>query len=105
MTIRKKAASKDLIFKTVLKHSIDPLQDGSFWEWSWFKFTNLGLSLGIALKFYTNVAKELKLKVRKFFGIIITLVEVMGGNLVGGEGIFYPLPPPCILNRVQIFEC
>ena len=27
---------------------------------------NLGLALGIALKFYTSVAKGLKLKVRKF---------------------------------------
>ena len=31
--------------------------------WSWFKFNNLVLSLGITLKFYTSVAKNLKLKV------------------------------------------
>ena len=31
--------------------------------WSWFKFNNLELSLGITLKFYTSVAKNLKLKV------------------------------------------
>ena len=29
-------------------------------------FNNLGLALGITLKFYTSVAKGLKLKVRKF---------------------------------------
>ena len=34
--------------------------------WSWFMFNNLGLALGITLKFYTSVAKGLKLKVRKF---------------------------------------
>ena len=28
-------------------------------EWSWFKFNNLALALGMALKFYTSVAKEL----------------------------------------------
>ena len=28
--------------------------------WSWFKFNNLGLTLGMALKFYTSVAKGLK---------------------------------------------
>ena len=35
---------------------------------SWFKFNNLGLVLGTNLKFYTIVAKRLKLKVRKFGG-------------------------------------
>ena len=35
-----------------------------FEEWSWFnKFNNLGLALGVNLKFYTFVAKRLKLKV------------------------------------------
>ena len=39
----------------------------TFFEgWSWFKFNDLGLALGMALKFYANVAKELKLKVTKF---------------------------------------
>ena len=41
----------------------------TFFEgWSWFKFNNLGLALGTNLKFYTSVAKGLKLKVRKFLG-------------------------------------
>ena len=31
---------------------------------SWFKFNNLGLALGMNWKFYTSVAKGLKLKVR-----------------------------------------
>ena len=34
---------------------------------SWFKFNNLGLTLGMTLKFYTSLAKGLKLKVRKFY--------------------------------------
>ena len=38
----------------------------SFEGWSWFKFNNLGLALDMALKFYTSVAKGLKLKVRMF---------------------------------------
>ena len=39
----------------------------TFFEgWSWFKFNNLGLALGMTLKFYANVAKGLKLKVTKF---------------------------------------
>ena len=42
----------------------------------------------MALKFYTSVAKESKLKVRKFFGLIPTFVEVTGEKLVGG--VFYP---------------
>ena len=37
-----------------------------FKGWSFFKFNNLGLALVMALKFYTSVAKGLKLKARKF---------------------------------------
>ena len=40
------------------------LEKPLFWGgWSWFKFNNLELSLGITLKFYTSVAKNVKLKV------------------------------------------
>ena len=56
----------------------------SFEGWSWFKFNNLGLALGTNLKFYTSVAKGLKLKVRKFWWIIPTFVEITGEKLVGG---------------------
>ena len=61
---------------------------------SWFKFNNLGLALGTKLKFYTSVAKGLKLKVKKFLGLIPTFVEVRGEKLLGG--LFGP-----ILNRVK----
>ena len=43
------------------------------------------------------MAKELKLKVRKFWGLISTFVEVTGEKLVGGPFC----PPPPILNRVN----
>ena len=36
-----------------------------FFERSWFKSNNLGPLLGMALKVYSSVAKELKLKFRK----------------------------------------
>ena len=68
-----------------------------FEAWSWFKLNNLGLALGMTLKLYTSVAKELKLKVRKFWEISSTFVEVTGEKLVGGA---FLLPPPPILNRV-----
>ena len=55
---------------------------------SWFKFNNLGLALGTNLKFYTSLSKESKLKVRKFWGLIPTLVEVTGEKLVGGGDLF-----------------
>ena len=42
--------------------------------------------LGKNLKFYTNVAKELKLKIRKFWVLIPTFVEVTGGKLIKGGG-------------------
>ena len=57
--------------------------------WSWLKFNNLGLALAMVLKFYTSVAKGLKLKVRKFWELIPTFVEVTGEKL------------PPILNRVK----
>ena len=54
-----------------------------FGEWFWFKFNNLGLALDMVLKFYTSVVKRLKLKVKKLWGLIPTIVEVTGEKLVG----------------------
>ena len=51
-----------------------------FDRWSWFKFHNLGLALGMTLKFYTSMAKGLKVNVRTFWGLILTFVEVTGKN-------------------------
>ena len=63
----------------------------AFFEgWSWFKFNNLGLALGTNLKFCTNVAKGLKLKVRKFCGPNSTFVRVTGEKLVGKGRTFLP---------------
>ena len=73
----------------------------TFFEgWSWFKFNNLGLALGKNLKFYTSLPEELKLKVRKFWVLILTFVEVTGEKLVAMP-LWPPLPPPSILNRVN----
>ena len=46
------------------------------------------------LKLYTGMTKGLKLKVKKFTGLVPTLVEVTGKKL--GEGAFLT-----ILNRVK----
>ena len=51
----------------------------------------------MALKFYTSVAKGLKLKVRKFWWLIPTFVEVTGEKLVG-----WAFFTPIILNIVKI---
>ena len=64
----------------------------AFFEgWSWIKFNNLGPALDKNLKFYTSLAKGLKLKVKKFWGLVSTFVEVAGEKLVGGE-LFAPHP-------------
>ena len=64
----------------------------TFFEgWSWFKFNNLGLTLGTNLKFYNSLLKGLKLKVRKSWSLIPTFVEVTGEKLVGG---LFGLPHP-----------
>ena len=66
--------------------------------WSWFKFNNLGLLLTMALKFYSSVRKGLKLKVKKFWGLISTFGELQGENWYR-EGA-----APPILNSVNEFH-
>ena len=64
----------------------------NFFEgWSWLKFNNLGLGLSMALKFYTSVAKVLKVKVKKLLRLIPMLVEFTREKLIGG---FFAPPPP-----------
>ena len=69
-----------------------------------FKLNNLELALCITLKFYTSMAKELKLKVRKFSGKIPRFVEVTEKKLVGKGGVLFA---PSIQNRVNklLTEC
>ena len=74
-----------------------------FERWSSVKFNNLGLALGIALKFYTSVAKELKLKLTKFCGLINRFVDNTGEKLVGG-GIFAPHTRSWIGLKHEIFN-
>ena len=52
----------------------------------------------MALKSYTSVVKGLKLKVRKFWGLIPTFIEVTGEKLVGG----LLAPPHPIQNRINL---
>ena len=66
-----------------------------FEEWSWLKFNNLGLALGTNLKCYASVAKGLKLKLRKFLGLILTFVEVTGEQLIGWA-VLHPSSPSWI---------
>ena len=47
--------------------------------------------VGMALKFYTDVAKGLKIKVRKFLGLIPTFADV---GKTGKLGLFAPPPHP-----------
>ena len=64
-----------------------------FFEWwgFWFKFNNLELALGMPLKCYISVAKGLKLKFRKFWGLVITFGEVSGEKKLAW-GNFAPHP-------------
>ena len=51
------------------------------------------LALGMAFNFYTSLAKGFKLKVRKFWGLILTFLEIAGENLLGrGVGVFVLAP-------------
>ena len=61
-----------------------------FEEWSWFKFNNLGFTGGI--NFYTSMTKGLKLKIRMFWELIPTFVQVTEEKLVGGVSFMPPHP-------------
>ena len=63
------------------------VQKTDFEGWSWSKVYNLGLALGMVLKFYSSVAKRFKLKAK-------VLRET-------SRGPFCTSPPPPILNRVK----
>ena len=65
-----------------------------FERWSSFKFNDFGLALGMDLRFYTSVAKGLKVKSRKVLGLTPTFVEVTAEKLVGEAILVNPLPPP-----------
>ena len=45
--------------------------------------------------------KGLELKVRRFFGLILTFEEVTVEKLVGEGGLLPLASPPSILNRVK----
>ena len=63
------------------------MQNHFFVGYSWFKLNNMRLALGMSLKFYNNVAKGLKLKFRKFLGLIPTFIEVTGEKQAGGINV------------------
>ena len=59
-------------------------QKNNFFEGCfWFKLNNLGLTIGMALKFSTSAVKGLKLKVRSHLRLHPSFVEVTGEKLVG----------------------
>ena len=50
-----------------------------FEEGSWLKFNNLRLVLGMVFKFKSSVGKKLKLKFKKFWGLIPPFSEAVEG--------------------------
>ena len=78
--------------KVIITSILEGFDQKIFEGWSWFKFSNLGLALGKNLKFYSSVAKGLKLKIGKFCGLYPTFVEVTEEKLVGWRGFLRPSP-------------
>ena len=68
-------------------------------EWPWLRFNKLGLALALGSKFYTSVAKGLKLKARKFWELLLTFVEVIGEKLVQGMATLNSVKPVKMLFR------
>ena len=69
-------------------------------NWFWFKFNNLGLVPGMALKLNNSVTIALKLKLRIFSGLIPSFGEIRGDKLIEGDGLF--APPPTLNRRVNL---
>ena len=59
-------------------------QKNFFERWFCFKFNNLGIAQGMALKFYTSMSKGFELQVKTLWGLILTFVEVIIEKLIGG---------------------
>ena len=74
-----------------------------FEGWSWFKLNNLGWALDVTLKLYISVAKGLKIKGRRFWGLCPTFIEVTWEVETGRRLFWPPHPTPTrfILNRVN----
>ena len=66
---------KDLTWKTIF-----------FGRWFWFMFNNLRLVVGMALNFYSSVAKGLELKFRMFWGLVLLLEKLREKTSNGGGG-------------------
>ena len=81
---------REVIITSILE-GFDQKSHFFFEELSWFNFNNLGLAVDLKLKFYISVAKGLKLKVRKFWWLIPTFVEITGEKLVGVGAFLHPL--------------
>ena len=62
-------------------------------EWSWFKFTNLGLKLGTKLEIVQQCGKRVKTKSTKVLGANSYVCRSYRGK--GGRRLFCPPPPPC----------
>ena len=75
-----------------------------FEEGRWLKFNNLGLALGMALKFYTSVTKGLKRKSQKVLGVNSYICRCYKGKTCRGKPFCPPSPSPIphlILNRIN----
>ena len=69
----------------------------TFFEgWSWLNINNLGLTLFMALNFYTSLAN---LKVRKFSGLLPRFLEVTEEKLLGG--VFARSPSWIVLKHLN----
>ena len=87
------------------REAIVTLKKTDFFEWrSWFAFNHLRLTLGLVLTFYSILAKGFKLKVKKFWIVIPTLVEIAGGKLVGKKLFASWLPLCWIGERILMKE-
>ena len=70
----------------------------------WFKFNNLGLALGMALKFSISVAKGLKLKV-KVLGAKSYVCRSYKGKTGCGAFLSLPTMNRVIMNKIKTIIC
>ena len=66
------------VITTTILWGFDQQKTIFFEGWSWLQLNNLRLVLDMSWKFYTSVAKELTLELKKCLGLIPAFLEVTG---------------------------
>ena len=99
--MRPKFGNSSMFAREVIITSILTRKPNFFEGCSWFRLYNLGLALGIVLKYLKQCGKRVKTKLQKVFETSSYVCANYRGKT--GRGPFCTSPPP-ILNRAKFIS-